>query len=437
MKRTLLCTAVVISILHGSVAFAQTEIETRIQTSRGYRLPVAVESFELGSGSASPEMLKWIENIAEIIRGDLAFSGYFKLVLFDSLYLKLMGKGIMDLQAWSHMGAEYLCRGRVSPRGDGFRLVLKLEATGGSREVVFEKSFTGLWSKRRVTAHQISEEIILYLWGGRTNLFQTHIVASWKSGGKKNLYLFDYDGFNARPLTNYGEYNMSPCWFPAGDRLVFTSNRDNNWDLWLLLLKNNSTTRISNRPGLNSAPAVWPDGRYVVVTLSKDGNSELYLLSESGKIARRLTHSPAIDTEPTVSPDGRHIAFSSDRLGSLQVYVMDSDGSNVRRVSFEGNYNASPAWSPRGDKIAFASRNDRGVFDICTVLPDGTGFTRLTTRGSNENPDWSPDGYHLVYSSERGNQKNLYTMTFDGSNERQITTGGGYSNPAWSPYPRR
>jgi TolB protein len=116
---------------------------------------------------------------------------------------------------------------------------------------------------------------------------------------------------------------------------------------------------------------------------------------------------------------------------------MDADGSNVRRISYQGNYNASPAWSPRGDRIAFASRNDKGVFDICTVMPDGTGFRRLTTHGSNENPDWSPDGYHITFSSQRGNEKNLYTMTYDGSNERQITTGGGYSNPAWSPYPKR
>jgi len=435
----LLLTFCSVCVFHAEIG-AQTPQDSvttrRVVTRSGYRLPVAVDEFTLGGGSVSPEVQSQMREMAEVVRQDLAFSGYFRVVRFDSLYLQYMGVSVLDLQGWSHLGAEYLGLGKVTPTGDGFRIVFSLTGTLG-RELIFEKTFTGLALQRRQVAHQIANEVIYYLWGGRTRIFDTKIVAARQTGEKtKELYLFDFDGFGGRALTNTKSLCLSPAWFPAGDRLVFTSYRDDNPDLWLLLLPNNAIHKLSARQGLNTSPAVWPDGRYLVATLSVDGNAELYLLTDAGKIARRLTQSPFIESEPSVSPDGRFIAFTSDRLGHPQVFVMDADGNNVRRVTFQGGYNASPVWSPRGDKIAFVSRNDRGGFDLCTVNVDGTGLAVLTTTGSNEDPAWSPDGYHLVFSSLRNGERNLFTITFDGSNERQITSGGGYSGPAWGPVPR-
>ena len=83
-----------------------------------------------------------------------------------------------------------------------------------------------------------------------------------------------------------------------------------------------------------------------------------------------------------------------------------------------------------------AHSGETGTFDVYTIAPDGSGLARLTSKGSNENPDWSPDGYHLVFSSLRGGERNLFTITYDGTNERQITDGGGFTTPAWGPYPR-
>lgn len=435
--KILRCSAAVLAgvFLLTPLARSQTEMQGRVTTKNAYRLPVALEELELAGGAATPDVLGRLRELLETIRQDLAFSGYFKLVRFDSLYLELMGQQQMDRKGWSQLGAEYIGTGRVTPSGDGFRLFLKMEGTT-TGEVIFEKTFTGLWERSRQTAHQVAGEIIYYLWGGRTLIFETQIIATWEAGKAKNLYLFDYDGYRPRPVTNYGQINISPCWFPSGDRVVYTSYRDGNPDLWLVLLKNNSTQNISNRPGLNTAPAVWPDGRFIVATLSVDDNAELYLLSESGKIVRRLTSHAAIDSEPSISPDGGQIAFTSDRLGQPQVFVMEADGSHLRRLTYQGTYNASPAWSPKGDRIAYVSRSDRGTFDIYTLRPDGSGLERLTVTGSNENPDWSPDGYHLVFSSLRGGERNLFTITYDGTNERQITSGGGFTNPAWSPYPR-
>jgi TolB protein len=413
-------------------AQAQTKYDTRIAKG-GQRLKVAVDELTLGLHDLSADLKTRSAELAEVVRQDLAFSGYFTIVRFDSLYMKFMGVDTLGYEGWAHLGAEYLGAGELSPNGNGFLIRFRLNGTP-SGEIVFNKAFNGLWTQSRQVAHQIANEIIYYLWGGRTQVFDTKLVFTREGKNGKDLYISDYDGFNARAITNHGGINMSPSWYPSGDRIVFTSFRDGKADLWQLTVRDNKMSKVSGRPGLNTAPCASPDGRSIVAALSKDGNSELYQLTDRGDIVRRLTNSAAIESEPSVSPDGHRVAFTSDRLGLPQVFVMNADGSDVRRVTHVGSYNASPAWSPRGDKIALVSRNERGSFDLCTVNPDGTLFTILSGTGSNENPRWSPDGYHLVFSSLRGGERNLYTVTYDGSNERQITAGGGYANPAWGPF---
>jgi TolB protein len=51
--------------------------------------------------------------------------------------------------------------------------------------------------------------------------------------------------------------------------------------------------------------------------------------------------------------------------------------------------------------------------------------------GRNENPTWAPDGRHIVFSSNRNDSTQIFTMLADGTEVRQLTTTGNNSMPVW------
>jgi TolB protein len=205
-------------------------------------------------------------------------------------------------------------------------------------------------------------------------------------------------------------------------------------EVWERDIRTGKSQPISSYQGSNNAAEVSPDNKEIVITLSKDGNSELYVLDRKGKIKRRLTQLPSIEVSGTWSPTGREIAFSSDRSGQPQIYIMDSEGFGVTRLTYEGKYNDSPRFSPKGDVMVFVSRGEDGKFQVCTIDVTGQRFLRLDQSGSNENPHWSPDGWHLVFCKYQGKTNDLYIMDRFSQKIKKITSDGQSSNPAWQPY---
>ena len=136
--------------------------------------------------------------------------------------------------------------------------------------------------------------------------------------------------------------------FPFGTPTPF-HNRDFYWP-----------TRLTNDPFGNYRPAVSPDGQRIASASERDGNWDIYLLDRSSSAETRLTDDPNPDMAPSWSPDGARIAYQHNVLnpaGPVLVdrTVMNADGSNKTVVAsgsvWSGNQPA--AWSPDSRRIAF------------------------------------------------------------------------------------
>ena len=159
----------------------------------------------------------------------------------------------------------------------------------------------------------------------------------------------------------------------------------------------------------------------ILFTSNRDGNYEIYVMNPDGSNQNRLTNNSDDDSAPAWSTDGSKIVFESWRDGNLEIYVMDSDGSNQTNLTNNSASDNSPSWSPDGSQIVFYSKRD-GNHEIYVMDADGSNPTNLTNNSANDYyPSWSPDGSKIAFNSYRDESLEIYAMNSDGSNQTRLT----------------
>jgi TolB protein len=84
--------------------------------------------------------------------------------------------------------------------------------------------------------------------------------------------------------------------------------------------------------GEDTAPALAPDGQKIVFMSRRDDNWEIYSINPDGSGLQRLTEDPAEDGLPTWSPDGKAIAYVSRADGEWAIWAMTPDGRERRKL---------------------------------------------------------------------------------------------------------
>jgi hypothetical protein len=151
--------------------------------------------------------------------------------------------------------------------------------------------------------------------------------------------------------------------------------------------------QVLNDPGDERYPGFSPDARKIVFISDRDGDYEIYLMDASGANVVQLTNNAVLDAAPAWSPDGSRIAFRSERDGQSEIYVMNADGSNQQRLTNNPAREEGPAWSPDGTMMAFTSERD-GNQEIYVMRSDGSAPVNLTNAPTSQelSPDWGSFG---------------------------------------------
>ncbi len=285
--------------------------------------------------------------------------------------------------------ADFQAVGEVG--GGGLNGILSSKRSGQN---VFSQTFT---AAGRMAAHEFSDAITRAVTGS-PGFASSRLAFVGSGGGNKELYLADIDGYGARAITHDHTISASPALSWNGSELAYTSYKSGYPDVYLIDLASGSRNRIAFFPGINSGPSFSPDGSRIALTLSKDGNPEIYTMSTSGGDITRITRTRGAETSPSWSPTGDRLVYSSDDRGSPQLFISSSQGVSEMDHLVTGNsYCTKPDWSPDGRSIAFTTRIGGqfqiGVYDVASR----TGH--LVTTSGGEDPAWTRDSRHLVYSN--------------------------------------
>ncbi|MDH5427142.1 MAG: Tol-Pal system beta propeller repeat protein TolB [Nitrospirota bacterium] len=287
----------------------------------------------------------------------------------------------------------------------------------------------------RLMAHRWADELV-YRYTGERGIARTKIAFVGEKENGRELFVMDYDGYDPQQVTADGYLNLMPTWSPDRKFLIYTGYRDRKQQIMRRELATGHEEVLVPPASLNITATFAPDGQSITYAGAQEGNSDIYQLALDSGSAKQLTSHHSADLSPSWSPDGRHVAFTSDRGGRPQIYIMDADGSNVKRLTYDGDYNAAPAWSPKGEWIVYVCRIPGEGFKLCRISPNGEQRSQITKGNSiDDSPSWAPNGRHLVFSSIRGGESQIYIVTSEGAGLEKISSVGAHlSSPSWSPF---
>lgn len=214
----------------------------------------------------------------------------------------------------------------------------------------------------------------------------------WKLYDSFDIFSANSDGSDLKQLTNTPGYDAEATISPKGDKIVFTSLRDGDPEIYVMNLDGSNQTRLTFEKGYDGGPFFSPDGSKIVFRASRPKTKEQFKdyddLVENGYV------------RPT----------------ALEIFVMDADGKNMKQITNLGSASFAPFFHPDGNKIIF-STNYKGDnprdFNLYMINIDGTGLERITYNSSFDGfPMFSPDGKNIVFASNRFDKKETDTNIF-------------------------
>jgi TolB protein len=265
--------------------------------------------------------------------------------------------------------------------------------------------------------------------------FQYKLVSTGK--GRTTCPFFTKDGKHIIYASTHLEADSCP---PVPDRRKY-GNRYiwplyNSYDIFMADLDGRIVKRLTHSKGYDAEATLSPDGKKMIYTSDKDGDIELYIMDLATGKEKRITNIKGYDGGAWFSPDGKKLIWRASRPKTeaeikeydellaehlvaptnMEVWVSDADGKNARQVTQFGQANWAPAFMPDSKRIIFASNHEykRGFpFNLYTINGDGTNLQKISRdKGFDAFPMFSPNGKKIVFCSNRNNGGTRDTNVF-------------------------
>ncbi len=216
----------------------------------------------------------------------------------------------------------------------------------------------------------------------------------WGVHSSYEIYISDLKGNIVQQLTDNNFYDAEAVVSPNGDKILFTSSRSGDLELWTMNLDGKDPKQLTNGLGYDGGAFFSPDGSKIIFRASRPNTPEakkeykdllkegfvkptameLFICNADGSELKQITELGGANWAPFFHPSGNKIIFSSNHVTKrvpFNLFMINLDGSGLEQITFDTIFDSFPMFSYDGKKLIFASnRNTGGSRDTNLFIAD-------------------------------------------------------------------
>lgn len=251
---------------------------------------------------------------------------------------------------------------------------------------------------------------------------------------KGDIYKVPSNGGTATQLTTQASYECSPIWSPDSKQIAFASDRNGNFDLFVMSADGGAARRLTTHSASEIPSTFTTDGNYILFSASiqdpansalfpTSAMTELYKVPVTGGRTEQVLGTPA---EMVCFDKSGKTFLYQDRKGfedewrkhhtssiTRDVWLYDSENGKHTNLTAHAGEDRNPVFAPDGQTVYFLSERDGDTFNVYsfpisspqslkTVTHFKTHPVRFLSMGSNGTLCYTYDGE--IYTQKQGDK---------------------------------
>jgi len=224
----------------------------------------------------------------------------------------------------------------------------------------------------------------------------------------------------------------TPSVSPDGKEVAFSYHGD----IWKVSINGGRAVRLTDHVGFEISPVYSPDGKYIAFSSDRNGNYDVFVIDSEGGVPRQITFRDASDYVTDWTPDGKYIVYHTRGFlhhfyGSVNIFRVPFEGgtsetfvpelSRNGKLSHDGNfvvfnYGTAPELRKRYEGSA-----DMEVY-LYNIMENS--YKNISQyKGNDKWPQFSKDDKYVYFVSDRGEKGvfNLFNVNRDTGKIKQLT----------------
>lgn len=203
----------------------------------------------------------------------------------------------------------------------------------------------------------------------------------WPLYKSYDIFKANIDGSNPVRLTTSDGYDAEAVYSFDGKKILFTSVRTGDLELYTMDPDGSNVEQITNMPGYDGGAWFSWDGQWICWRASRPTDTalaeyqallkeglirpsklEITVMNLADRKPIQLTSNGAANFAPFFHPDGKRVIFSSNvndpRKRNFDIYMVDIATKKIEQITFNDTFDGFPMFSPDGKKLVFASNRN-------------------------------------------------------------------------------